>query len=69
MTRLTITLSAAGELRVDGPIDDRFLCYALLEAAKDVLREHWARQAQAGKIQTAGAGALAGLDGLRRGQS
>lgn len=27
-----------GEVKVNGPVNDRFLCYALLEVAKDVIR-------------------------------
>ncbi len=38
MHELRITLSDAG-CSVEGPITDKFLCYAMLELAKDAIRD------------------------------
>ena len=35
---LTITLSPGGQINVNGPIQDKVLCYGLLEFAKDLIR-------------------------------
>lgn len=49
-----------GQLRLAGPIQDKVLCYGLLEAAKDALRTMHAEAAKGPKIETAGP-AIAGL--------
>lgn len=37
---IRITVSNEGEIRVHGPIQDKILCYGLLEIAKDVIRNY-----------------------------
>lgn len=38
--QLIITITAEGKIEVTGPIHDKFVCYALLESAKDAVREY-----------------------------
>lgn len=52
-TSLTIQV-VNGQLKLIGPIQDRVLCYGLLELAKDGLREMASRPAEP-KIEEAGA--------------
>lgn len=33
-----------GQMQISGPIDDKMLCYAILESAKDAVREHHAER-------------------------
>ncbi len=49
-TKLTITMSPNGEVRVHGPIDNGLLCYGLLEVAKDVVRDHIKKKAESGIV-------------------
>ena len=49
-TKLTITMSPNGEVRVHGPIDNALLCYGLLEVAKDVIRDHIKKKAESGIV-------------------
>ncbi len=37
---LRITVSNEGEIRVYGPVQDKILCFGLLEMAKDAIRDH-----------------------------
>lgn len=37
---LTITVTMEGQLNVNGPLQDKMLCYGLLELAKDAIRAH-----------------------------
>lgn len=37
---LVVTLTAGGQVRVDGPIDNRVICLGLLELAKEALAKH-----------------------------
>ena len=37
---LAITLDPDGSVRVQGPIDDKMLCYALLENARDAVKDY-----------------------------
>lgn len=46
IVQLLLTLNKDGTLNVTGPIDDRVLCYGMLDYAKDVIREYQARQAK-----------------------
>ena len=39
MVQLVITLMDNGQLQVTGPIQDRMLCYGMLEVARDVIRD------------------------------
>lgn len=41
---LRIFVIAGGQVRVAGPVGDKLVCYALLEAAKDAVREYVASQ-------------------------
>jgi hypothetical protein len=36
---LTITLSEDGNIRVDGPIKNRMMCYGMLAIAGDLIRD------------------------------
>lgn len=36
--RLIVTLSEDGKVNVNGPLTDKILCYGLLEAAKDAVK-------------------------------
>ena len=37
---LTITLGPGGQINVNGPIHDKMMCYAMLEFAKDLIRDY-----------------------------
>ena len=37
---LTITVTMEGQLNVNGPLQDKMLCYGVREAAKDAIRAH-----------------------------
>jgi hypothetical protein len=37
---LRIEFMTSGEVFVHGPIDDKMLCYALLEMARDAVKDH-----------------------------
>ena len=39
MIQLTITLQDDGQVQITGPIEQLLVCYGLLEAAKDAIRE------------------------------
>jgi len=38
--QIVIKLDDAGKLSVTGPLDQKILCYGLLEAARDIVRLH-----------------------------
>jgi hypothetical protein len=38
-TTLSITINENGSVSVNGPIDDKMLCYALLELARDAVKD------------------------------
>ena len=43
MKQLIITLIEEGDRKqvtISGPLNDRYLCYAMLEGAKDIVREY-----------------------------
>lgn len=40
VARLEIILNDEGQVLVNGPIEDRLLCYGLLGVAKDSLKDH-----------------------------
>jgi hypothetical protein len=45
MIQLTITLDPqTAQIGVSGPINDKTLCYGMLESAKDAIREHCRKQ-------------------------
>lgn len=52
---LTITMNDQGGLSVTGPIENKLLCYGLLEAARDVICSHKATQITAPPIGLADA--------------
>lgn len=37
---LTINVNNDGKVVVHGPLQDKLLCYGLLEVARDIIREH-----------------------------
>ena len=39
VAEITITMFKDGTVNVRGPLEDRLLCYGLLEGARDVVRE------------------------------
>jgi hypothetical protein len=46
MIQLTITLDPqTSQIGVSGPINDKTLCYGLLESAKDAIRDHCEKNA------------------------
>ena len=57
---LHITLAPGKPITIRGPINNKPLCYMMLEEAKDVIREHCKKQAQGGIVQ---ARAIPGLNG------
>lgn len=38
--QLTISVNTNGSVRVEGPVHEKILCYGMLEAAKDAIKEH-----------------------------
>lgn len=48
--QLLITLQADGSVQVQGPINDKVLCYGLLECARDAIQEAAARAAAVSRI-------------------
>ncbi len=50
MIQLTITMDDAGKVSASGPIQDKVLCYGLLEAAKDGIRQWHVEQTDGPKI-------------------
>ena len=42
--QLLITLDADGRVIVSGPVDNKILCYGLLEAARQVIQEYKAEK-------------------------
>jgi hypothetical protein len=42
MVELHIVLNELGQVSVTGPLENRLLCYGLLEAAKEVIAAHQA---------------------------
>jgi hypothetical protein len=37
---IVITMTNKGQINMNGPIDDKMLCYGLLEIAKEVVKTH-----------------------------
>ena len=51
---LVVRVMPNGSVSVSGPIHDKFLCYAMLECAKDSVRNHVTKlQAEAPLVQVA----------------
>lgn len=36
---LKITLTQAGQIQIEGPIDNKMLCYGMMECARDAIKE------------------------------
>ena len=50
-TQLIITLDKSGNMNLSGPLQDKILCYGLLENAKDAIRNIHQAQADRAKLQ------------------
>ena len=50
---LTITWTQDGQIQVNGPINDKILCYGLLEAAKDAIRDYVAKNTASNSLTIA----------------
>lgn len=50
--QLTIVMTAEGKVGVQGPIDNKILCYGLLETAKEVIAHYHVQQARLVKPAT-----------------
>ena len=62
---ITITIDERGQINVNGPIENRMLCFGLLEIAKDVVREACANAEK--RVQPATSGELALIAGGKKG--
>jgi hypothetical protein len=38
--QLTITMDDAGNIGIEGPVDQKMVCYGLLECARDAIKDH-----------------------------
>ena len=63
--QLIITLSPDGQIQVNGPIDNKLLCYGMLDSAKDAIRDRLAQQTS--EIEIADSGLINRLDGAHNG--
>ena len=63
MVKLEIILNDNGTLSMSGPIDNLYMCYGMMELAKDVLRER--HKANQQKIQKVGPQELLEFGGKR----
>ena len=43
---LTITMQPDGEIQISGPLGNKVLCYGMIEAAKDAVRDYVEKAAQ-----------------------
>lgn len=48
---LIIRITAEGKCEVSGPINDKFVCYAMLESARDAIKEFNDDRAKQQKIE------------------
>lgn len=46
VAQLAITLDEAGAVNINGPLENRLLCYGLMEMAKEALQKHAAESAK-----------------------
>lgn len=44
--QLIISVMPDGQIQVNGPVDNKMTCYALLECARDAIQAHAAQMAQ-----------------------
>jgi len=65
---LAITIDEKGQIQVTGPIENKLLCYGLLEIAKDVVHEHCERISNQ-RVVPAGPADVAALRGLNGGKT
>lgn len=49
--QLVITALETGKVQVSGPIHDKLTCYALLEAARDAIKDHTDQLARSAIVQ------------------
>jgi hypothetical protein len=63
---LRITINETGQVTVAGPIDNKGLCYSMLECARDAIKEFADARAKQ-TIVPAGNGAVAALTLNRKG--
>lgn len=66
MIELRISLNETGQVTVTGPIDNKGLCYSMLECARDAIKEFADARAKQ-TIVPAGNGAVASLTLPRKG--
>lgn len=51
MKKIEITLHDDGNVEAQGPVDNKVLCYGMLECAKDIIHDYGAAKASAGAPQ------------------
>lgn len=54
VSEIKITMDERGAIAVTGPLENRFMCYAMLEVARDVIKDHAERAAQARQVSLVG---------------
>lgn len=54
LTTLTITMDDMGNINVNGPIDNKLLCYGLCDVAKEIVFTHNQKKAESPIISGAG---------------
>ena len=59
--QIVVQLNHDGTINVSAPLENKLLCYGLLEVAKDLVRDH-----KPALVQTAPAEVLRGLNGGSR---
>ena len=50
---LTIIVRSTGAVEVNGPVDNKMLCYSMLEMARDAIKDHHDQQAKSPIIRPA----------------
>lgn len=61
---LTITVDDAGQVSVQGPLENQLVCYGLLEVARDAIQAHVAAQ-MAAKIKPASQSDIIAIESRR----
>lgn len=49
--QILITMAPNGGVQVTGPIDNKLLCYGLLDCARDAIKDHSDQKAKGGIVQ------------------
>lgn len=62
---LTIAIDEHGKIHITGPVHDKMVCYALLECARDEIKNHADALAKGTPIIAPSAGELATIAGKR----